>query len=301
MFDLSPHTLQRRLLFVLIFLTLLIGGLAVNRQNQLEDTITQLKARYASTTQTLQAENQKLAGRLQSAQKRVSNLRDSLEDERERNDELEQRVEDVTDSLDKVQKTVQTEPELLKKYSRTFFLSENYKPESLAQIDQEYLDSDDESLTVDKRVWPYLEDLLEAAHDDGIQLLVTSAYRPFGEQAELNQQYLQTYGTGANQFSAAQGYSEHQLGTTIDFTTPTLKGLSAEFADTKAYKWLQSNAHEYGFILSYPPGNQYYQFEPWHWRFVGKELASDLRQADASLYEWSQRKIDSYRSEMFGN
>jgi D-alanyl-D-alanine carboxypeptidase len=86
----------------------------------------------------------------------------------------------------------------------------------------------------------------------------------------LKSQYRVTYGAGtANSFSADQGYSEHQLGTTVDFTTPKVGGTLTGFDKTDSYKWLQNNAYKYGFILSYPSSNGYYIFEPWHWRFVG--------------------------------
>jgi D-alanyl-D-alanine carboxypeptidase len=297
---------ERQLLLILILLVLLVGGFAVWQQNQLESELIAQGAAYTASTTQLQQENQDLEAQLSSVREKVVSLNDELEDteedledERERNDELQDRVEEVTDSVGNLQNTVATEPELLKKYSRTFFLNENYRPENLAQIDDQYL-ADDESLTIDERIWPYLEDLLEDADDEGLDLLVTSAYRPFGEQAAINDRFNRTFGSGANQFSAQQGYSEHQLGTTIDFTTPEVNGqLTQDFASTEAYEWLQDNANEYGFILSYPEGNQFYIFEPWHWRFVGEELAQDLDDENASFYDWDQRRIDEYRGDMF--
>ncbi len=59
------------------------------------------------------------------------------------------------------------------------------------------------------------------------------------------------------------------------------------------------NAHRYGFILSYPEGNEFYIFEPWHWRFVGEDLARDLDRADAHFYDWEQREIDKYLLTIF--
>jgi D-alanyl-D-alanine carboxypeptidase len=297
---------ERQLLLLAILATLVVGGYAVWQQNQLEAELIAQDAAYSASTTKLKQDKQELQEQLSNVRDKIVSLNEKLEeaeneleDERERNDDLKEQVEEVTNSVGNLQKTVETEPELLKKYSRTFFLSENYRPESLTQIDDEYL-AEDESLTVDKRVWPYLEDLLADAQDDGINLLVTSAYRPFGQQASLNQRYTRTFGEGANRFSAQQGYSEHQLGTAVDFTTPNVGGeLTQEFANTKAFAWLQDNAHKYGFILSYPRGNQFYIFEPWHWRFVGEKLAEDLEGENANFYEWSQRRIDTYRAEMF--
>ena len=108
-----------------------------------------------------------------------------------------------------------------------------------------------------------------------------------------------TFGSGANKFSAEQGYSEHQLGTTIDFTTPALGASFSAFDTTSAYEWLQGNAHRFGFVLSYPKGNAYYIYEPWHWRFVGVELATKLHTEGKRFYDMDQREINDYLSKIF--
>lgn len=304
--QLTENTSDRLLLLASIALVIAVGGAGIYRVNQLEATINQQSNVHASTTAQLKNEKAKLENQLSGVQDKVTSLNneleeaeEELEEEQERNDDLEDRVEEVTDSIGTLEQTVETEPELLKKYSRTFFLSENYKPEELEEIDDRFLPEDEDDHTVDERVWPYIEELLEDAHDDNIDLLVTSAYRPFGEQAQINNSYTQIYGSGANQFSAQQGYSEHQLGTTVDFIMEGTDELTTKFANTEGFEWLQENAHEYGFVLSYPEGNDFYQFEPWHWRFVGEDLAEDLEDEDDYLYDWSQREIDDYRSEMF--
>ena len=141
--------------------------------------------------------------------------------------------------------------------------------------------------------------MIEAALSDGIKIWVVSSYRSFNEQASLKGAYTKTYGSGANAFSADQGYSEHQLGTTLDFTTEGLGGTINGFDGTKAYTWMQENAHKYGFTLSYPKGNAFYVYEPWHWRFVGEDLARDLKKDNANFYDWDQRKIDEYLISIF--
>ena len=107
------------------------------------------------------------------------------------------------------------------------------------------------------------------------------------------------YGVGANQFSADQGYSEHQLATTVDLITKGLGGQLPGFDKTDAYKWLEKRAYKYGFILSYPSGNSYYMYEPWHWRFVGVKLATYLHNTDRNFYDIDQREIDTYLSNIF--
>ncbi len=310
----DPSSTTRRNTLLLTLLLFLAAGIAAYSWYQIDSLTNELaetKAQEAELSERLaeaeelRTENQNLQERNDEMSEQIIDLQDQLdereedlEEAEEENEDLREQVEEVTQSVDTLQNTVSTDPELLKKYSRTYFLSENYKPESLAQIDQEYL-YDDNSLTVLDKMWPRLEDMLEAAHDDDVNLLVNSAYRPFDEQARLNDRYTRVYGTGANRFSAEQGYSEHQLGTAVDFTTPEVGSNFNGFGSTEAFEWLQENAHEYGFILSYPQDNQYYQYEPWHWRFVGEELAEDLEEANAHFYDWDQREIDAYRSELF--
>jgi len=109
-----------------------------------------------------------------------------------------------------------------------------------------------------------------------------------------------TYGAGtANSFSADQGYSEHQLGTAIDFISSGQGGVLDGFDNTAAYQWMQANAYKYGFILSYPKDNGYYEYEPWHWRFVGVKLATDLHNQGKNFYDLDQRVIDNYLTTVF--
>ena len=111
--------------------------------------------------------------------------------------------------------------------------------------------------------------------------------------------YTDEYGSGANQFSADQGYSEHQLGTAIDLGMQGAQNLRTEFASSTGYTWLTSNAYQFGFILSYPQNNVYYQFEPWHWRYVGVTLATKLHENKEYFYNMSQRDINQYLISFF--
>ena len=107
-----------------------------------------------------------------------------------------------------------------------------------------------------------MEKIITAGNADGVSLLAQSAYRSFQTQAILKSNYKVIYGVGtANSFSADQGYSEHQLGTAIDFTTGKTSGALEGFNKTPEYKWMTDNAYKYGFILSYPQGNKYYKYE----------------------------------------
>lgn len=261
-------------------------------------TLTQVRAEFASSTLAFTQKVQELDATIAQLMEENDELSDDLRKERRRNEDFEDQIDEIAGTVSVLDKLRRTDPELLKKYSKVAFLNENYLPEKLVSIDDAFVfGKTDQRILVGTA--PFLEDLLEDAEDDDIDLRVVSAYRSFGTQAALKSQYSVVYGSGANQFSADQGYSEHQLGTTVDLTTPTLNGVLDGFDATTAYTWLQKNAYKYGFVLSYPPGNAYYQFEPWHWRFVGVELAKDLNRAKKYFYDMDQRDIDAYLVNIF--
>jgi len=214
---------------------------------------------------------------------------------------FEEKVGTISGTVNNLEKLSKTDPELLQKYSKVFFLNEHYAPERLAQVEEQYEYSKTKISKIHEGVWPHLLRLLTQSKLDGIDLYVFSAFRSFEEQKSLKGQYQVTYGTGtANQFSADQGYSEHQLGTTLDFMTTGLNGvLSNAFDKTKAYEWLTNNAYKYGFTMSYPKNNAYYVYEPWHWRFVGIPLATYLHNNNKNFYDMDQREIDTYLVTMF--
>ncbi|MEK7100774.1 MAG: M15 family metallopeptidase, partial [Patescibacteria group bacterium] len=190
-------------------------------------------------------------------------LEATLATEQERNGTFAKQISTITSTVGTLDKLARTDKELLAKYSKVYFLSEHYTPEELATIDSKYVHPEDKELFLHAKVVPSLEALVEEAHHDDIALRATSAFRSFAAQGALKSGYKVLYGTGANAFSADQGYSEHQLGTTVDFTTVASGGALVGFEKTPAYTWLTRNAHKYGFVLSYPKGNAYYQYEPW--------------------------------------
>lgn len=229
----------------------------------------------------------------------LNDLADDYRDERNQNKEFEDQIRDLAGTLGDLDKLAKTDEELLQKYSKVYFLNENYIPERLKEIDDKYILEGKNAQFFHARAIDRLEDLLRAAERADYDIKVVSAYRSFDEQTDLKGQHTQVYGSGANAFSADQGYSEHQLGTTVDLTVAEVGGTYESFAQTEAYDWLLKNAHKYGFILSYPEGNNFYVFEPWHWRFVGEDLARDLERNDDTFYDLDQREIDKYLLTLF--
>lgn len=238
---------------------------------------------------------------LEIARTETAQLAEQLAAEREKNDDLAQDKRKAERKADELEDLAKLDPELLAKYSKVFFLNENYTPPKVVTIPAEYRSPENRELKILREVMPFLKRMVEAAEDDDVTVDVASAYRSFDEQSSLKGSYSVTYGTtAANSFSADQGYSEHQLGTAVDLTSPENGGsLTAAFDQTEAFEWLSENAYRYGFIMSYPKGNAYYVYEPWHWRFVGEDLARKLHKNGKNFYDLDQRDIDSYLGEIF--
>ncbi len=247
----------------------------------------------------LQEEKINILSELESARERNLEFIGETRSQRAVIDSFQGQLSSIGNTVGTLEKLSQTDEELLKKYSKVYFLNENYRPAQLTAIDKKYL-YEKEDAYIQTQVLPYLEKLLEAARIDGIDLLIASAFRSFETQVSLKSEYKVVYGAGtANQFSADQGYSEHQLGTAVDFTTPKVGGTFSQFQSDPAYEWLLANTYKYGFVLSYPERNVYYKFEPWHWRFVGVALAGTLRTENKYFYDLDQREIDTYLIKLF--
>jgi D-alanyl-D-alanine carboxypeptidase len=126
-----------------------------------------------------------------------------------------------------------------------------------------------------------LSALAAEARAKGKPLAVRSAYRSYALQEATFDSWVRRAGyEQALLFSARPGHSEHQLGTAIDFTTAPGVPLSSTFGASPAGKWLARNGWKYGFVMSYPKGKRRqscYGYEPWHWRYVGRERAADIQ------------------------
>ena len=114
-----------------------------------------------------------------------------------------------------------------------------------------------------------------AAKVDGLNIYISSGFRSYSYQKTLYNNYVNRDGvTAADTYSARAGHSEHQSGLAFDVNT-----INDSFANTEEGKWLNDNCYKYGFILRYPNGKSDetgYQYEPWHFRYVGVELAEKL-------------------------
>lgn len=136
-----------------------------------------------------------------------------------------------------------------------------------------------------------LDAMTSEAKKQGIKLTAFSGFRSYAYQKELYNSYVSKHGAAeANRFSAKPGYSEHQTGLAFDFGgSDQSQWLKESFAATKEGKWLAANAHRYGFILRYPKGKEKitgYMYEPWHYRYLGSELAGQVKNSGKTLEEY---------------
>jgi D-alanyl-D-alanine carboxypeptidase len=141
-----------------------------------------------------------------------------------------------------------------------------------------------------------LESLFAAAKKDGVTLYGVSAYRSYATQKSIFGGNVKSQGKDeANQFSAKPGESEHQTGLAIDVGDGNPKCTVEQcFADSPASKWLEAHAAEYGFIIRYLKGKEAitgYQYEPWHIRYVGKDIAADIAKSGLTLEEYFQDAV----------
>lgn len=157
---------------------------------------------------------------------------------------------------------------------------------------------------MDKRAAPAMREMIQAAKEDGVELMLCSAYRSVEKQQQLfdrsQQAYMaqgmseeKAYAKTATE-TAIPGTSEHQTGLAADIVTPTYQMLDAGFADTPAGQWLSEHAAEYGFVLRYPQDKQEVTgiiYESWHYRFVGKTHAKLMKESGLCLEEYLQQEL----------
>lgn len=147
---------------------------------------------------------------------------------------------------------------------------------------------------VDSRIYPYLQEMFDAAREEGVYPVVREGYRTAEEQQEILEDRIQTYinqgysrsraERTAKEWVALPGTSEHQLGIAVDINAD-----KSMCSNEEVYAWLAENAYKYGFILRYPIGKQEItgtSYEPWHYRYVGEEAALEIYEQGICLEEY---------------
>ncbi len=173
-------------------------------------------------------------------------------------------------------------------------LPERYAPEDLVPVSDAGVGTGD--MRVRSIVMQDLRALLTEAEAAEVRLEVQSAYRSYSYQVQTFAYWVAQDGLeAALKTSARPGHSEHQLGTALDFRSAG--GDPAweldDWATTPEGAWLAENAARFGFVMSYPEGKEAvtcYSYEPWHYRYVGREVAAEVEASGLTLREWLWRR-----------
>ena len=176
---------------------------------------------------------------------------------------------------------------LVNKYTE---LGIDYAPDDLVSIEWKYrFGMENDKKYIRSVVYDAFLEMWNAAKEEDIYLLVDSGYRSAESQEEIYKYYENMKGTKfADSIAARAGYSEHQTGLALDIYSKECSSAS-KFKDSNSYKWLIENAYKYGFILRYPDGKKEltgYEYESWHYRYVGKDLAKKVYESGLTYDEY---------------
>ncbi|WDH99151.1 D-alanyl-D-alanine carboxypeptidase family protein [Paenibacillus urinalis] len=171
-------------------------------------------------------------------------------------------------------------------------LPDGYEPTDLVEPDVPFsFDEPHQKRHLRQEAADALEELFAAAEEDNIELRAVSGYRSYDRQVAVFNSSVERNGEEyALRVSAQPGKSEHQTGLSIDVSSPSVGNVLEEIlGDTEEGKWLAEHAPEFGFIIRYLEGREEttgYVYEPWHIRYVGKELAPDIAASGLTLEEY---------------
>ena len=187
-------------------------------------------------------------------------------------------------------------PVLVNKFSYDMLVNKHYSinkdmvVSDLVKIDKKYTNG--EGHFASKKVLDAFIKMYNAASKDGLDLVINSSYRSYNDQEELCTQYKKLYGDSyVNKYMAKPGFSEHQTGLSFDVGSRS----SNIFANSKEYTWMLENAYKYGFILRFPKKYESitgFRYEPWHYRYVGVDIAKYIYDNDISYEEYYAMFLD---------
>lgn len=174
--------------------------------------------------------------------------------------------------------------------NKHYYLEKEYVPENLEEINIQFALKDMKLVNVAKEAF---EEMAKAASKENLKIIAMSTYRDYNYQEKLYNQYVKQDGIeAADLYSGRAGFSEHQTGLAVDVYN--IKESYTNFHETKEFIWMQEHAKDYGFILRYPEGKEKetgYQYESWHYRYVGKEIAKYITDNNISYEEYYATKL----------
>lgn len=157
------------------------------------------------------------------------------------------------------------------------YLPADYAPDDIISIKNWYAYDGN---SIKDEVYDQFIKMWKDAGELGLKLIINSSYRTFERQERI-------YNNSSDEYASRPGFSEHQTGLALDITTDG--SIENGFEDTDEFRWLQTNAYKYGFILRYPKGKEYitgYSYESWHYRYLGVDLATKVYESDLTYEEY---------------
>ncbi|MBC2255245.1 D-alanyl-D-alanine carboxypeptidase family protein [Listeria ivanovii] len=201
---------------------------------------------------------------------------------------------------------IENEENILVLANKDYSLQPIYTPPDLVRPNVTFSFGDEkiEKAQMRKEAGTALEEMFQAANENGHKLFAVSGYRSYKRQQEVFQAEVNSKGDAkAREAVAYPGTSEHQTGLAMDISSESQSyELTDAFGNTPEGKWLKENAHNYGFILRYMKGREditKYQYESWHYRYVGKDAATIIHENDWTLEEFFnhvkalEKKVDA--------
>lgn len=183
-------------------------------------------------------------------------------------------------------------------------LSEDYTPEDLVTVSVPTILENPEVNQLREVASTALTNMFAAAEEEDLFLFARSGFRSYNTQVQLFNGYADKHGEeAANKYSAKPGFSEHQTGLVMDVTSESVQfQLTEQFGETPEGKWIEENAHQFGFIIRYPKGKEDitgYIYEPWHLRYLGKDVAKEVYESNVTYEEFLVEKgvIDNVQFE----
>lgn len=177
--------------------------------------------------------------------------------------------------------------------NKHYYLENNYIPENLQSINKTYALTNMKLVDYAKEAF---ESLAKEAKKEGYSIIAMSTYRSYSYQVNLYNKYVKSDGKKeADTYSGRPGHSEHQTGLAVDVYNG--KETYTNFERTKEFNWMQENAYKYGFILRFPKDKEKetgYQYESWHYRYVGLEIAKYIHENNISFEEYYATKIKDW-------
>lgn len=190
--------------------------------------------------------------------------------------------------------TIQNPEEVLTLVKKGFYLPSTYVPSDLV-VPNIAIAPDNTDNTVRAVAGTALEEMFAAAAGENMQLVFNSGYRSYDEQTKVYNEIEGIYGgIYVSEYVALPGASEHQTGLGVDITSQSVvDGTRITFGDTAEYQWVIENCHRFGFIVRFDTDNANITGianEPWHLRFVGVEVATEIKQSGITFEEYCLKR-----------